>query len=138
MRALKCAILVGLNFLSREDIALVAEKAAVLLHCESETSEGDEEPSSHSSSPVSVVIVDPYSEPSAQRNRPSLPVPRAGSAAAESSAGPGRCIHAYTTRKGSNHFQRRVKCKSCGVLLFKELTEAGHACKFDREKPRHG
>ncbi len=40
------------------------------------------------------------------------------------------CLHLHKTRKGSNHFQKRVRCKDCGKLLSVEPTPA--ALKFKR------
>lgn len=38
------------------------------------------------------------------------------------------CEHAHTTTKGSNAFQKRVRCRDCGCLLSVEQTKAGKLC----------
>lgn len=44
---------------------------------------------------------------------------------------PKDCPHFHKTRKGSNHFQKRVRCKDCGKLLSVEPTAAAHGqCCF--------
>lgn len=35
------------------------------------------------------------------------------------------CQHVHTTRKGSNGFQTRERCKDCGMTLFFQRTTAG-------------
>lgn len=39
------------------------------------------------------------------------------------------CIHANTTRQGSNHFSRKLTCRDCGALLKDELTMEGRLAK---------
>ena len=55
-----------------------------------------------------------------------------------SSSAQKHCHHTRTTRKGSNYFQSRIRCKDCGMLLLVELTEAGRRCKFTGKNRKQG
>ena len=48
---------------------------------------------------------------------------------------PKDCPHFHKTRKGSNHFQKRVRCKDCGKLLSVEPTAAAHKNGSAGQKP---
>lgn len=42
------------------------------------------------------------------------------------------CLHLRVTRRGSNGYQKRMKCEDCGLLLVEPVAEAGARAKKGR------
>lgn len=117
--SMKCLILVGLEFLHQEDLALVKEAVEKLLTSWDVADELADD-GTLSTSSWSEVPLEPASE-------------KHGESAIGTSLGTQSvCNHEKTTTQGSNAFQIRRRCKDCGLLLSCELTEAGHKAKLNK------